>query len=61
MSIFKKLAVTVFDVVTVPVAVVKDVFTMGGINTNRSKTYTADKLGVLSQDIDDIEEELRKS
>lgn len=58
MSIFGKLLKTTFDVVTLPVAVVKDVVTMGGAMTDQELPYTAQKFKQLGKDGKEIREEL---
>jgi hypothetical protein len=59
MSIVGKLLKTAFDVVTVPVDVIKDVATLGGaVNDKRGGTYTGDKLRRLGQDSEEIRNEL---
>lgn len=58
MSIFGKLLKTTFDIATSPVAVVKDIVTLGGACTDRRQTYTGEKLEQLSDDVSEIREEL---
>lgn len=58
MSIFGKLLKTTLDVVTSPVAVVKDIATLGGAVTGRQQTYTGEKLDQLGDDVQEIREEL---
>jgi len=58
MSIFGKLLKTAVDVVTSPVAVVKDIATLGGAITDQRKPYTAQKLDQLGDDLEEIREEL---
>jgi hypothetical protein len=41
-------------VVDVPVALAADVFTMGGVVTDRDKTYTEDAVGRFTQNVKDI-------
>lgn len=61
MSIFGKLLKTAFDVVTVPVDIVKDVATLGGaVNEKRGGTYTGDKLRRLGQDAEEVRDEIDK-
>jgi len=55
---FGKLLKTAFDVVTVPIAVAKDVATLGGAITDEDEPYTMQKLRQLDDDLDDIGEEL---
>lgn len=58
MSIFGKLLKTVVDVATSPIAVVKDVVTLGGAITEQDKPYTAQKFDQLGRDVEEIREEL---
>lgn len=44
MSLFSAIVKTVVNVATLPVAVVKDAVTLGGIATEQSKPYTVQKL-----------------
>jgi hypothetical protein len=57
-SIFGKLLKTAVDVATSPIAVVKDVATLGGAITDQRKPYTAQKLDQLGDDLEEIREEL---
>lgn len=58
MSIFGKLLKTAVDVATSPVAVVKDIATLGGAITDQRKPYTAQKIEQLGEDLEEIREEL---
>jgi hypothetical protein len=58
LSIFGKLLKTALDVATSPVAVVKDVVTLGGAITEQRKPYTAQKLEQIGEDVEEIREEL---
>lgn len=58
MSIFGKLLKTTLDVVTAPVAVLKDVATLGGAVEGKSTTYTGDKFRQLGKDVEEIRDEL---
>jgi hypothetical protein len=60
MSIFGKILKTTLDVVTSPAAVVKDIVTLGGAVNERDKPYTAQKFDQLSNDVEEIREELDK-
>ena len=53
MSLFGKLVRTTINVVTLPVAVVKDAFTIGGIATEQRKPYTVQKLQQIKDEADD--------
>lgn len=57
MSIFGKLLKTGFDIVTTPVAIAKDVVTIGGLLTDQRKPYTAQKLKQLGEDAEEIRDE----
>ncbi len=54
MSIFGKILKTTFDVITTPIAVVKDVATFG------ENDYTKDKLSDIGEDLDEIRDEFDK-
>lgn len=58
MSIFGKLLKTALDVATVPVAIVKDVATLGGSVNDHGSTYTGDKLRQLERDGEEVRDEL---
>jgi hypothetical protein len=60
MSIFGKLLKTGLDVVTLPVDVVKDVVTGGGLTTEREEPYTWSKLKRLDNDTEEIRDEIDK-
>ena len=47
MKIFK----TLFDIVTLPIEVAKDVVTLGGVATERRKSYTEERFEKLDNDI----------
>jgi hypothetical protein len=57
-SIFGKLLKTAVDVVTSPVAVAKDIATLGGAITDQRKPYTAQKFDQLGDDLEEIRQEL---
>lgn len=44
MKLFGQLIRTVVNVAVLPVAVVKDVFTLGGVTTENGKPYTVEQL-----------------
>ena len=46
MKLFGQVVRTIVNVATLPVAVVKDVFTLGGIATENRESYTVEKLVV---------------
>ena len=58
MGLFGKLLKTSFDVVTIPVDIVKDVATMGGILTDENKPYTAQKFDRLGDDLEEVSDEV---
>lgn len=58
MSIFGKLLKTGLDIATTPVAVAKDLVTIGGLLTDQKKTYTAQKIKQLGDDAEEIRDEL---
>jgi hypothetical protein len=58
MSFFGKLTKLVLDVVETPVAVVKDIATLGGSLTDKDKPYTQKKLEDIQDDYDELKESL---
>jgi predicted amino acid-binding ACT domain protein len=50
MSIFGALVRTAVNVVTLPVAAVKDVFTLGGVATCKPESYTSEKLKQIKRE-----------
>lgn len=60
MGLFGSLLKTVIDVVETPIAMVKDVATMGGELTDQKKCYTQQKLEEISDDWSDSKEEIKK-
>ena len=58
MGLFGKLLKTTLDVATSPVAVIKDIATMGGALTDQRKPYTAQKFDQLGDDVEEIRDEL---
>lgn len=51
MSLFGKIVATVVNVTTLPVAVAKDVATLGGVSTRgKLDSYTAEKLQQIKDD-----------
>lgn len=53
MSIFGKLVRTAVNVVALPVEVVRDVVTLGGIATEQDKPYTVQRLEQLKEEAED--------
>ena len=47
-----KLFKTIFDIVTLPVEIVKDVVTLGGTVTERNKSYTRERIEELDEDLE---------
>ncbi len=60
MGLFGSLLKTVIDVVETPVAIVKDVATLGGALTEQDKPYTQQKVEEISEDWDDTKKEIKK-
>lgn len=58
MGIFGKLGKLVLDVVETPIAIIKDVATLGGSITDQDKPYTAQKLDDLQDDYNEIKDSL---
>lgn len=53
MSLFGKIVRTAVNVATLPVAVVKDVVTFGGMATDQRESYTTQKLEQIKDEADD--------
>jgi hypothetical protein len=53
MSIFGKLVRTAVNVAALPVEVVRDVVTLGGIATEQDKPYTIQRLEQLKEEAED--------
>ena len=51
-----KLFKAVVNVVTIPLAVTKDVFTLGGVATGKDQSYTKDKIEEIEDNLDEITE-----
>lgn len=60
MGLFGSLLKTVIDVVETPIAMAKDVATMGGELTDQKKCYTQQKLEEIGDDWDDTKQEIKK-
>lgn len=60
MGLFGKILKTAFDVVTLPVDVVKDVVTMGGSLNEQEEPYVAQKFKNLGDDLEEIRNETDK-
>ncbi len=52
-GMLESLAKAALGVVTVPVAVVADVMTMGGVLTDKDRPYTADAVSDIVQNLED--------
>jgi hypothetical protein len=50
MGLFGKLVATAINVATLPVAIAKDVVTLGGISTDQRTPYTAQKLQQIKEE-----------
>lgn len=59
-GMIESLAKAAAAVVTVPVAVVADVVTMGGVLTDKDQPYTADAVGDLVDNLKDATRSERK-
>ena len=46
-----KLFETLYDLITLPVEVVKDVFTLGGTATDQDESYTRQRIEKLDEDL----------
>lgn len=62
MSIFSKLIKTAIDTVQLPIAVIKDIATLGGVvndghYSNGNRTYTGKKLNDIGNDVEEIKDE----
>ncbi len=49
-----KIFKAVVDTATTPIAVVRDVFTLGGELEGENKSYTRKKIEQITEDLDDI-------
>jgi hypothetical protein len=58
MGLLGKTLRVLLDVVEIPVAVVKDVATLGGELTDKGETYTGAKVDEIADDYDDWKDEL---
>ncbi len=56
MGLLKKLTKLGLDVATTPVALAKDLVTLGGINIDKEKSFSADKLNQLAEDWEELRE-----
>ena len=60
MGLFGKLLRTAIHTVTLPVDVVKDVATMGGVLTDEEEPYTVQKAKKIKEDTDGIGKDVDK-
>ena len=58
MGFFGKLARLTLDIIETPVAIVKDVATLGGALTDQDKPYTAQKLEDIADDYEEMKDSL---
>jgi hypothetical protein len=58
MGFLGKLVKAGIDTVSLPVAIVKDVVTLGGLNTDEEEPYTLRKLKDIGEDIEEAKDEL---
>jgi hypothetical protein len=58
MGLLCKLLKTTIDVVTLPIDVVKDITTLGGILTDENKPYTSQKFEKLNDDLEGLSDEI---
>ena len=58
MGLFGTLLRTAIHTVTLPVDVVKDVATLGGVLTDEDESYTLKKAKKIENDVDDIEKDV---
>lgn len=53
MSLFGALIKTTVNIATLPIDIIKDVVTLGGVITEQDKPYTLQKLDTIKEDIED--------
>jgi len=53
MSLFGKIVKTAVNVAVLPIAIMKDVYTLGGTVTEQDKPYTAQQLEKIKEEADD--------
>lgn len=58
MNFFSKMIKAGIDTVSLPIAVIKDVATLGGAITETKRPYTMQKLRDIGEDIEDAKDEL---
>lgn len=52
-----KLFKAVVNTVTLPVAVVKDIVTLGGVATDEPKCFTSQKIDEIEENLDEVTED----
>ena len=55
MGLFSALVKIGVDVVTLPIDIVKDIVTIGGISTEQHKPYTLQKLDQIKEDAEEAD------
>lgn len=60
MGLFGKLIKSAINLVEAPIAVIKDVATLGGTLIDQKRTYTEQKLDELGETWDETKEEIEK-
>lgn len=60
MSIFGKLTAAIFETALLPIEIVKDVATMGGVTVGNEETYTGKRLRGISSDIEGAIDEMKE-
>ena len=53
MGLFSAIVKTVVNTVLLPVAVVKDIVTLGGLSTGKNQTYTEEQIEKLKEESED--------
>ena len=61
MKILGKVIETIIDILTIPAAVVSDIVTVGGILLERERTFTADHISFIKNDIKAVLIEIKRS
>lgn len=59
MGFLGKLTAAVIQTAFIPVAIIKDVATMGGVLTDKNSTYTGQRLKEISKTVDDVIDDLK--
>ena len=53
MSLFGKIIKTTINITLLPVAITKDIFTLGGVGTEQEKSYTSQQIDLIKKESDD--------